>query len=81
MPRLSPSAALRAQLRQRIRDRILELHIENAAMAAEQLGLSRAQMSRLNDDEDIFSLDRLVDAAARLGLTLRMTATRPYMPR
>ena len=78
MPTLPPGAALRAQLRQRVRDRIVELRIENAAMAAEQLGLSRAQMSRLNGDEDIFTLDRLVDAAARVGLTVRMTATRPY---
>ncbi len=42
------------------------------------LGTSRAQMSRLNGDEDIFTLDRLVDAAARVGFAVRMTATRPY---
>ena len=75
MATLPPSAALRAHLRQRIRDRTDELQIEHAA--AEQLGLSPAQMSRLNSDEDIFTLDRLVDAAARVGLTMRMTATRP----
>ena len=77
MPKLQPSAALRAQLRQRIRDRTGELRIEHTA-AAEKLGLSPAQMSRLNGDEDIFTLDRLVDAAARVGLTVRVTATRPY---
>ena len=78
MPTLPPSAALRAQLRQRIRDRTEELQIEDAAAAAERLGFTRAQMSRLNGDEDIFTLDRLIDAAARVGLTVRMTATRPY---
>ncbi len=77
MPKRPPSAALRAQLRQRIRGRTEELQIKDAA-AAERLGLSPAQMSRLNGDEDIFTLDRLVDAAARVGLTVRMTATRPY---
>ena len=77
MPRLPPSVALRAQLRQRIRDRTEELQIQDTA-AGERLGLSPAQMSRLNGDEDIFTLDRLVDAAARVGLTVRMRATRPY---
>ena len=77
MPRLPLSATLRAQLRQRIRDRNEELQIKDAA-AAERLGLTPAQMSRLNGDEDIFTLDRLVDAAARVGLTVRMRATRPY---
>ena len=66
------------QLHRGIRDRTAELKIEDAAAAAEQLGLSRAQMSRLNGDEDIFTLDRLVEAVARVRLTARMTATRPY---
>jgi hypothetical protein len=26
----------------------------------------------------IFTLDRLIDAAANIGITVRMTATRPY---
>jgi hypothetical protein len=35
-------------------------------------------MSRLKAQEDIFTLDRLIDAAANIGTTVRMTATRPF---
>ena len=77
MPTQSPSAPLRAQLRARILGRIAELKLKDFEAAAE-LGLSTGQMSRLRAGEDIFTLDRLIDAAANLGLTVRMTATRPY---
>lgn len=77
MPATSPSAALRAQLRERILSRILELKLKDVEAAA-QLGLSAGQMSRLRAGEDIFSLDRLIDAAARIGFSVRMSATRPY---
>jgi len=72
-----PSAKMRALLRKRINRRIEELNM-NRAEAAGELGFTRSQMTRLHADEDIFSLDRLVDAAAAIGLTVRMTATRPY---
>ena len=72
-----PSAPLRAQLRQRIINRIAELSLMDFE-AAEQLGLSVGQMSRLRQGEDVFTLDRLIDAAANIGITVRMTATRPY---
>lgn len=72
-----PSAALRTQLRERILNRIAELNLKDFE-AAEQLGLSPGQMSRLRVGEDIFTLDRLIDAAANIGITVRMTATRPY---
>jgi len=71
------SAALRAQLRARIVARIAELKLRDFE-AAEQLGFSPGQMSRLRAEEDIFTLDRLIDAAANIGITVRMTATRPY---
>ena len=45
MPAKSPSAPLRAQLRQRILNRIVELKLRDAA-AAEQLGLSAGQIDR-----------------------------------
>ena len=77
MPKRRPSSILRAALRRKIRERVAELDV-TAAAAARRLGLSPAQMSRLNRDEDIFTLDRLIDAAARIGLTTRLTATRPY---
>jgi len=72
-----PSAALRAQLRARIIDRIAELKLKDFEAAAE-LGFSPGQMSRLRAKEDIFTLDRLIDAATNIGITVRMTATRPY---
>jgi len=42
------------------------------------MGLSIAQTSRLCNDYDAFSLDRLVDAAEGIGLTVEMRAVRPY---
>jgi predicted XRE-type DNA-binding protein len=77
MPKHPPSAPLRAQLSERIIDRITELKLKDIE-AAEQLGLSPGQMSRLRQGEDVFTLDRLIDAAANIGITVRMTATRPY---
>jgi predicted XRE-type DNA-binding protein len=72
-----PSAAFRKLLREKILARTEQLQLEKAE-AAERLGISVTQMSRLADGQDIFSLDRLIDAAVRMGLDVRMTATRPY---
>ncbi len=77
MPKQPPSAPLRAQLRERIISRIAELNLKDVE-AAEQLGLSPGQMSRLRKGDDIFTLDRLIDAAVKVGITVRMSATRPY---
>ena len=77
MPKQASSALLRTQLRERVIERIAELKLRDVD-AAEQLGLSPGQMSRLRAGEDIFTLDRLVDAAANIGISARMTATRPY---
>ena len=77
MPAKPLSARLRAQLRKRINRRIDELNL-NRSGAADALGFTPAQMTRFAKGEDIFSLDRLVDAAAAMGLAVRMTATRPY---
>ena len=77
MPKHPPSAPLRAQLRDRIINRIVELKLKDVE-AAEQLGLSPGQMSRLRQGEDVFTLDRLIDAAANIGISVRMSATRPY---
>jgi len=77
MAKRPPSAPLRAQLRERIINRFVELKLKDFE-AAEQLGLSPGQMSRLKAEEDIFTLDRLIDAAANIGITVRMSATRPY---
>lgn len=76
-PKAPPSARLRGQLRTRIQLRIDELNITRAE-AAHFMGLSIAQTSRLCNDYDAFSLDRLVDAAEGVGLTVEMKAVRPY---
>jgi predicted XRE-type DNA-binding protein len=80
MPKQAPSAPLRAQLRERVIERIAELKLRDFE-AAEQLGLSPGQMSRLRAGEDIFTLDRLIDAAANIGIGVRLSATRPYAQR
>ena len=77
MAKQPPSAPLRAQLRERIIARIAELKLKDFE-AAEQLGLSPGHMSRLRQGEDVFTLDRLIDAAANIGIAVRMTTTRPY---
>ena len=72
-----PSSKLRKLMRTRICERI-EARNMTRKDAGDRLGLNKAQMSRLFDDQDIFSLDRLVDAAAAIGLEVRMSAVRPY---
>lgn len=77
MARRSPSIALRAQLREKIRNRLAELHLPQGG-AAKKLGFTAAQTSRLMADQDIFTLDRLINAAARIGIEARLHATRRY---
>lgn len=72
-----PSTALRAQLRARIVKRIEDLELTQRGAGA-RMKLATAQMSKLMRGDDVFSIDRLVDASARLGLSVRMTVTRPY---
>ncbi len=46
---------------------------------AEALGLTQSRISRLlRGDTAHFSLERLIDIAARLELTVRISVTRPY---
>lgn len=73
----SQSSRLRAHLRERIIDRIADLKMTRQA-AGEAMGFNKSQMSRLMADEDLFSFDRLVDAAEGVGLIVRVTATRPW---
>lgn len=76
-PKTPPSTRLRSQLRERILHRIEELDISRAD-AAQSMGLSIAQTSRLCNNHDAFSLDRLIDAGEGIGLTVEMRAVRPY---
>lgn len=69
----SPSTEARAALRVAIRAKVKALGITNNA-AAERLGLTVAQTSRLLNDYDAFSLDRLVDAARSIKIPVRISA-------
>lgn len=71
------SARLRAHLRERIIDRIADLKMTRQ-QAGEAMGFNKSQMSRLMADEDVFSFDRLADAAEGVSLVVRVTATRPW---
>lgn len=71
-----PSIRLRALLRASILDRVAELGVSQK-QAGEKMGLTQQQVSRLTAGEDVFSFDRLVDAAAGIDLEVRVNAVRP----
>ena len=71
------SSSLRASLRQRLRERLEDLKLSRR-QAGDAMGFNRSQMCRLLADEDVFSLDRLADAAGALSLNVRITATRSW---
>jgi predicted XRE-type DNA-binding protein len=73
MAKVALSTKLRKVLRAQIQERIDSQKLTRSA-AGEKIGFNKSQMSRLMDDQDIFSLDRLVDAANALSLEVRMTA-------
>jgi predicted XRE-type DNA-binding protein len=77
MAALPPSVKLRADLRERIVERIDEMNLSRKE-AGEAMGFSKQQMSRLYADEDLFTFDRLVDAAKGLGLEVRVKTVRPW---
>ena len=77
MAALPPSVKLRADLRERIVGRIDEMNLSRR-QAGEAMGFSKQQMSRLYADEDLFTFDRLVDAAEGLGLEVRVKTVRPW---
>lgn len=73
----SASEHLRSALRARILKRIDELRLgpKEAAMV---MGFDRQQMWRFAAGEDVYSFDRLAEAAVRLGLEVRVKAVRPW---
>ena len=77
MPAAAPSKKLRATLRARMMKRIEELELSQKE-AAEALGFNRQQMWRFTAGEDVYSFDRLVDAAVGLDLEVRVKAVRPW---
>lgn len=77
MPAASPSKKLRNALRARMLKRIDALGL-SPRDAAESMGFDRQQMWRFMAGEDVYSFDRLVEAAAGLELEVRVTAVRPW---
>lgn len=77
MAAVPASKKLRAALRARIMKRIVELGLDNK-QAAEAMGFDRQQMWRFAAGEDVYSFDRLVDAAVGLDLEVRVKAVRPW---
>lgn len=77
MAAISVSKRLRAVLRERMLKRIGELGLESKD-AAQAMGFDRQQMWRFAAGEDVYSFDRLVEAAVGLGLEVRVKAVRPW---
>jgi len=77
MPATSPSKKLRSALRVRMLRRIDELGL-SPKDAAESMGFDRQQMWRFMAGEDVYSFDRLVEAAVGLDLEVRVSAVRPW---
>ena len=75
-PAKPPSSKLRAFLRERILGRVADLGVSQKR-AGEMMGLTQQQVSRLTAGEDVFSFDRLVDAAAGIDLEVHVKAARP----
>ena len=71
------SKKLRNALRTRMLRRIVELGLDHK-VAAMAMGFDRQQMWRFMAGEDVYSFDRLVEAAAGLELEVRVTAVRPW---
>ena len=77
MPATSASQQLRAELRARMLKRIEELRLDSKE-AAVAMSFDRQQMWRFAAGEDVYSFDRLVEAAGGLGLEVRVKAVRPW---
>lgn len=65
-------AKLRKDMRRLITKRVQELEL-NGSSAAKRTGLSTSQISRLVNDYDVFSLDRLAEVADKIGIKVRLT--------
>ena len=71
------SKKLRTALRTRMLKRIDELGLDRKD-AAGAMGFDRQQMWRFAAGEDVYTFDRLVNAAVGLGLEVRVKAVRPW---
>ena len=81
----SVSDAVRAQLANAIANRLELMRSPpderpvSQATLAEILGLTKSRISQLlGGNTEHYSLERLMDIATQLGLTVRVSVTRPY---
>ena len=70
---INTSKEARKALRAAIKAKVEALKLSNND-AAPKLGLSIAQTSRLINDHDAFSTDRLIDAARAIRIPVRLSA-------
>ncbi len=69
---------LKHELAERIGARVRHMELTQSA-AADQLGLTQPRLNALLKGRvELFSLDALVEIAARVELTVRVTVVRPY---
>lgn len=79
MARKPLSRTFRKQLADALIARVKLMDLPNHSAEARELGLSRARWAGLRAGElDLISLDKLIDAADRIGLVVRLSVTRPY---
>ena len=73
-----PVLAMRKQTLAAVRAR-LKLYDMKKTELAEELGLSRSRLHQLQTGSvQAFSLEALIRVAGDIGLTVRLTVTRPY---
>jgi predicted XRE-type DNA-binding protein len=77
-----PAQLLKQQLLKSVQGRIEKVRARDGltqAQAAEMLGMTQPRLSALVQGHlELFSLEALIDIAAKLGLTVRLNIARPY---
>jgi predicted XRE-type DNA-binding protein len=77
-----PAQLLKQQLLKAVQGRIEKVRARDGltqAQAAEMLGMTQPRLSALVQGHlELFSLEALIDIAAKLGLTVRLNIARPY---
>jgi predicted XRE-type DNA-binding protein len=77
-----PAQALKQQLLKAVQTRIERVRAKEGltqAQAAEMLGMTQPRLSALVQGHlELFSLEALIDIAAKLGLSVRLSIARPY---
>jgi predicted XRE-type DNA-binding protein len=81
-PNPKPAQVLKQQLLKSVQGRIERVRAKEGltqAQAAEMLGMTQPRLSALVQGHlELFSLEALIDVAAKLGLSVRLSIARPY---